>query len=267
MTAFPESDIDLLAGQAPPFEPVNQDGQSEVVLICEHAGRRIPPALNGLGIAAEYRSSHIIWDIGARGLALKLSEKLDAALAMQRYSRLVYDCNRDWGAHDEVPAKIDYIDVPGNRDLTVAQRQLRRNTVYTPFRDGTRRLIDYRLRHGRVKALVTVHSFTPVFGGQVRDLDIGIIHDSDKRLADIMLSRTAPRNGLDIRRNEPYSPSRGVTHTLKVHGIARGLPNVMIEIRNDHIVSDAGQSTFAGLVADWIQRSVDQALLAAGSDL
>lgn len=43
---------------------------------------------------------------------------------------------------------------------------------------------------------------------------------------------------MDVRRNEPYAPSDGVTHTLKVHGLANGIPNVMLEIRND-ILSNA----------------------------
>lgn len=256
---------DLLDGEAPPFELINGDGTSEILLICEHAGRRIPRAFDRLGLAVEHQTSHIAWDIGAKGLAVQLSQKLDAALAMQRYSRLIYDCNRDWGAIDETPVNVDFIDVPGNRDLGETQRRRRRDVFYEPFFEGTRGLIDGRLDRGRPTVIVTIHSFTPVFKGKHRDLDIGVVHDSDARLADIMCAEHGPMSGLDIQRNEPYGPDRGVTHTLKVHGCARGLLNVMIEVRNDLIADEAGQTDFAGKMAEWIGRSIDRAVERNGS--
>jgi len=251
----------LLAGQPSPFEAANLAGRSDIFLVCEHAGRQMPSSLNWLGLAQEHRNSHIVSDIGARELSIELSRRLDAALVMQRYSRLVYDCNRDWGAPDETPSSVDFIEVPGNRNLTEGCRRSRRDEVYAPFRDGTRQAIDQRIREGRKTTIVTIHSFTPVFKGRVRHLDVGIVHDTDSRLADVMLGDCRPARALDIERNEPYGPDRGVTHTLKVHGIAQGLLNVMIEIRNDHLMDAAGLAFFADLMADWISTSVDKAFL------
>jgi predicted N-formylglutamate amidohydrolase len=39
-----------------------------------------------------------------------------------------------------------------------------------------------------------------------------------------------------------------VTHTLKEHGLANGLLNVMIEVRNDLVKDEVGQ----GVVADYL---------------
>jgi len=244
-----------------PFELVNEKGTSDIVLICEHAGRTIPSEFDGLGLTADQQASHIAWDIGARGLALGLSERLDAPLAMQRYSRLLYDCNRDWGARDETPYSADNIKVPGNRNLQEADRRRRRNIFFEPFFQGTSRLIHDRLTSGRETVIVTIHSFTRVFKGTNRALDIGVVHDSDARLADVLCAEPGPMAGLDIRRNEPYGPERGVTYSLKIHGIAHGLLNVMMEVRNDLIADEAGQARIADSMADWISRSVDRALL------
>ena len=41
----------------------------------------------------------------------------------------------------------------------------------------------------------------------------------------------------------------GVTHTLREHAIARGLPNVMIEVRNDLIDTPSGVNRITGLLA------------------
>ena len=93
-----------------------------------------------------------------------------------------------------------------------------------------------------------MHSFTPVYFGKPRAVEIGILHDADTRLADAMLAAAGEKSLYDTRRNEPYGPEDGVTHTLKEHGLANGLPNVMIEVRNDLIKDEAGQ----GVVADYL---------------
>jgi predicted N-formylglutamate amidohydrolase len=112
----------------------------------------------------------------------------------------------------------------------------------------------------RPTIIVTIHSFTPIFKGKTREVDIGIVHDTDARLADVMCADHGPMAGLDIQRNEPYGPDRGVTHTLKVHGIERGLQNVMIEVRNNLVEDEAGQAKFAVGMAEWLDRSVKKAV-------
>lgn len=84
----------LQAGDPDPVERVNSTGRSEIFLTCEHAGRAVPAALGDLGIASEEMDRHIAYDVGAEGIARGISERLDAALVLQRYSRLVIDCNR-----------------------------------------------------------------------------------------------------------------------------------------------------------------------------
>ena len=108
----------LLAGEDGPVIVVNECGRSPIVLLCEHAGRRIPKVLGSLGLAPGELDRHIAWDIGAEGLARRLSDLLDAPLVLQRYSRLVYDCNRPPEAHDAMPVMSEATAIPGNRDLT-----------------------------------------------------------------------------------------------------------------------------------------------------
>ena len=79
---------------------------------------------------------------------------------------------------------------------------------------------------------MTVHTFTPVYFGSDRPTEIGILHDSDANLADRMLSAAAGSK-YRVDRNQPYGPQDGVTHSLKLYGVARGLRNVMIEVRSD----------------------------------
>lgn len=72
----------------------NADGDSGILLVCEHASATLPARYGDLGLATETLSSHIAWDPGALAVARFLSQKLDATLVFQRFSRLIYDCNR-----------------------------------------------------------------------------------------------------------------------------------------------------------------------------
>jgi len=226
-------------------ELVNPQGGGQVLLLCEHASNHVPARYAGLGLDAEARDSHAAWDPGARDVALALSRALDAPLVAGRVSRLVYDCNRPPEAASAMPEKSERFAVPGNRDLTPTQHAERVETVYRPFCAAVSDLVADRKRRGQRTVLITVHSFTPVFHGQRRATEIGILHDTDSRLADAMLDRADRLPGRRIARNDPYGPADGVTHSLKIHGIAHGLPNVMIELRNDLIRDAAGVEAMA----------------------
>ncbi|MEE8545584.1 MAG: N-formylglutamate amidohydrolase, partial [Alphaproteobacteria bacterium] len=62
----PGADDALLApDEPPPFEVVNPDGGAQVLLICDHASRRLPRSCAGLGLDETQLRRHIAWDIGA----------------------------------------------------------------------------------------------------------------------------------------------------------------------------------------------------------
>ncbi len=223
-------------------EVVNPGGAGGVVILCEHASREIPAEYDGLGLADADRTSHAAWDPGARGVAVALSEALDAPLVASAVSRLVYDCNRPPEAASAMPEQSELIDVPGNRSLMQAEREARARDVYHPFCQAVAQVI--ASQHAP-PVLLTIHTFTPVYHGVHRAVEIGILHDDDARLADAMLAETHRLPHRLVRRNEPYGPGDGVTHSLRLHGMRNRLANVMIEIRNDLVPDAQSQSTMA----------------------
>lgn len=237
----------------------NKAALADIVVVCEHASHFIPPALGDLGLDTSALSSHIAWDPGALKLAGYLSTSLDAVLYYQRYSRLVYDCNRPPEAASAIVGKSEIYDVPGNQNIPEADRQARIREIYLPFRDGLSEILSARKAEGRATILVTIHSFTPIYFGRRREVEIGVLHDSDSRLADAIL---AEAEGTDqkyvVMRNQPYGPADGVTHTLIEHGIANGIPNVMIEVRNDLLESADGQAAIAAYLATLIEKGVSE---------
>src|SRR5688572_15386310 len=88
----------LAADEPAAFTVERPQGRSDFFLVCDHASRLIPRSLGSLGLDDRQLASHIAWDIGAAGVARRLSAALDAALLLQNYSRLVIDCNRPPGS-------------------------------------------------------------------------------------------------------------------------------------------------------------------------
>ncbi|MEM7377100.1 MAG: N-formylglutamate amidohydrolase [Pseudomonadota bacterium] len=240
----------------PPVRVLNPNGRHPCVLVCEHASHTIPPAYGTLGLPDAALTSHIAWDPGAFDTAREMSALLDAPLVYGTVSRLVYDCNRPPEAASAMPAQSEDTVIPGNLDLTPDARAARTRSVYEPFEQ---RLSEVLSRRALPPVLATVHSFTPTFLGTPRDVEIGILHDRDARLADAMLARV---DGFTCRRNAPYGPDDGVTHTLRRHALPRGLLNVMIEIRNDLIASAEPCQRMAKLLAIWLSHSISDALAA-----
>jgi len=231
---------------------VRPNGQSAVLLVCEHASRFIPEGLSNLGLDTTAAQSHIAWDPGALRVAEQLSAALDASLIAQNISRLVYDCNRPPESDQAVRAESEVFQIPGNTGLTAAQRQERTDYIYRPFQKALAETVETRPH----TVLVTIHSFTPVYNGAPRAVEVGILHDNDRRLADAMLNAAVKSPKYNVQRNAPYGPEDGVTHTLAEHALPRGLLNVMIEVRNDLLADAAGIEA----VATWLQSLLTSAL-------
>ncbi|MCP4710243.1 MAG: N-formylglutamate amidohydrolase, partial [Planctomycetes bacterium] len=202
--------------------------------------------MDSLGVDDSVMSTHIAWDLGAAALSRLMSEILDAPLILQRYSRLVYDCNRSFEAADAIVEKTDGVIIPENAELSRSQRQHRYDVVYQPFYEAVQDTIVGRSE----PAIVTIHSFTPVYQGQQRSLELGILHDTDSRLGDAMLAQRQLSTDFRTARNEPYSARDGVTHTLITYGVKRNLRNVMFEVRNDLIGDSMSQKLWAHLLSD-----------------
>lgn len=240
------------------FPPVIEHAQARgrIVLVCEHASSAIPARWGNLGLSDGQRLAHIAWDPGALDLARALSARLDATLVHAPVSRLVHDLNRAPDRPGAMPRRSEVHDIPGNADLPVAERRLRVQAVYLPFHAALHALIAGRIAEGRAPVMVTIHSFTPVFHGRLRSVEFGVIHDADPGLARAILAGAKAATGLDCRLNQPYSAADDVTHTLRLHATPYGLPNAMLEIRNDLIANAADCESMAARLAPVIGRAV-----------
>ena len=260
------STVALLGSDEPlPVDLLNADGRSSAVLVCDHASNRVPRQLGSLGLDAVQLADHIGWDPGAADVARQLSTLLDAPLVLSGYSRLVIDCNRPLRSAGSIAEESDGVPVPGNRGLSPRDRERRVTALFQPYHDAIDRLLDARAR--RPSLLLSIHSFTPVLNGRPRPWHIGISHWRDRRLAALMLGVLARSGEFTVGDNAPYPIDEDIDYTIPVHGEGRGLPSVMIEIRQDGIRTAAGATAWAVRLADAFRMIEAEALRILGSSL
>jgi len=233
----------------------NPDGGSAFLIIGDHAGRAVPAALGGLGVPAEAMDRHIAWDIGVADLGERLARALDACFIRQTYSRLVIDCNRGPDAADATPAVSDGVVIPANQNLTPADLAARRGEICDPYQARIAEELDARQARGQTSLLFSLHSFTPVFGGQARPWRFGVLHRGDSALSLRVLARLRERLGEAAGDNQPYTMD-GTDYTIPLHADARGLDYLELEVRQDLIGDARGQEEVAAFLGPILRAAI-----------
>ena len=226
-----------------PVAVVNAAGRSPWLLTCEHGGRRLPRRLGDLGLEPAAFARHIAWDIGAFGVATGLAKALDAPLVHQLYSRLVVDCNRPPDRPSFIPELSEATAIPGNRGLDDAARMARREGIWQPFQDAVAAAVEGR------SGLLAIHTFTDVYLGVARPWHVGFLHGLGRRLAHHLHDHFASLPRIEAALNEPYRIGAD-DYTIPVHGDGRGIPAVLVEIRQDLVADEAGQKRWAAMLAE-----------------
>ena len=241
------------AGEPPPFRVLNPQGRAQLLVVCDHASRRIPTALDNLGLDELALGRHIASDIGAGDVAERLADRLDAPAVLAGYSRLVVDCNRGLNDPTSILAVSDGEFIPGNQGLSEEDKAERARQFFHPYHEAIQRRLASFERRGIVPAFVAVHSFTPIFKQVRRPWQIGILWDKDPRIP-VPLLEMLRAQGIAVGDNEPYSGKAPADHTVDHHAEGGGLPHVSIEIRQDLVDHPDGVTRWAGILGDVLEK-------------
>ena len=235
-------------GLSTPFTRVAGDAAAGLILLCDHASNRVPAEFGNLGLPAGEFDRHIAYDPGAEAVTRALAGRLGAPAVMSTFSRLVIDPNRGPDDPTLVMRLSDGAVVPGNAKIDDAERRRRIACFHAPYHAAISSAIDEAIRAGKVPALVSIHSFTPVWRGQQRPWQVGVLWDRDPRLAEPLLAALAMDPALTVGDNEPYTGA--LEHdTLYRHGTRRGVAPALIELRQDLISDQAGVEAWAARLA------------------
>ena len=234
-----------------PVETINPDAPPGLLIIVDHASNALPPGYGTLGLDPAQFERHIAYDIGTAGLARALSDRLNATALLSGFSRLLIDPNRGEDDPTLVMKISDGAIVPGNRAVGEAETEIRLDQCYRPYTAA----IEDRIARAPRTAVLSLHSFTPQLQGRPpRPWHAGVLWGSDEASARRMVDLLRADPALCVGENEPYlGGNEGETLDRLV--FPRGLPNLLLEIRNDLIADPAGQIEWADRLAPLIRKA------------
>jgi predicted N-formylglutamate amidohydrolase len=234
----------ISAGEA--FEHLPGTHATGLLFLCDHARNTLPEGYGSLGLPPEQFQRHIAYDIGARDLTIGLARRFGAAALLTCYSRLLIDPNRGLEDPTLIMKLSDGAVVPGNAEIDAAERELRIARYWRPYHHAITATLNHLVASGVSPVIVSIHSFTPAWKGVPRPWHVGLLWDQDDRLVKPMLAGLRAMPGLAVGDNEPYHGALE-GDTMNVHGTKRGIPHVLIEVRQDLIADAAG-------VSEWVDR-------------
>ncbi|QCE33909.1 N-formylglutamate amidohydrolase [Acetobacteraceae bacterium] len=225
-------------------------GESLFMFVSDHAGCNFPNHLNGLNLPKEEQERHITYDIGIKRFGRELSNRLDATLIEQHFSRLVIDCNRKPEREDCIPKISDGTVILGNQNMDIESRKWRYDNIFMPYQAQISKTLLERLEKKKETIFVSLHSFTPQLRGSsfIRPWEVGLLfhHDTEtsKRFKQI-LSEKSPN--LCIGENEPYFLDLEKEYTVPMQAASKNIPALEIEIRQDILINPKSFQSFLDL--------------------
>lgn len=225
----------------------------DLLLLCDHASNAIPPGLQGLGLADAELKRHIAWDIGAAAVATQLAALLDCPAFLGGVSRLVADLNRAPDSPEVMLEESESTVIPGNIGIGDLQRQQRLVAWHAPYHHAIDRYLHTLQREGERPALLSLHSFTPVYHGRARPWPVGLLWQQPSPWLQALFEGLRAQ-GIEVGDNQPYDGSVLIGHSLQRHGIDRGLRHLLVELRQDEVATAAGQQAWAGRLAEALPR-------------
>lgn len=218
----------------PPYEIVGDPALAgPFVFTCEHATRLLPewqPEPADIPLVED----HWGWDIGAADLTRSLVELTSSCAVLSRFSRLVCDPNRDPSETSFVVEEVDGHRFSFNRGTDERERTRRRKRYFDPYHAAIDRTLRARRSHSSPPRLCSIHSFTPLYLGGARPMEVGVLFD-DYDLQAWHLEGALAEEGFESVLNAPYSGRDGLIYSAQRHGRAHDLVYLELEVRQDLI--------------------------------
>ncbi len=248
MTSGPDGELETREA----FSTRTFGTRARVVLTCEHASERLPEAFaRETGFAWPeadrwLRGTHWAFDLGAEAIATEHARAIGARLVSARFSRLLVDPNRPLGSSTLFRDVAEGRAVAMNQAIAPRERDARVGLLYEPFHAAVDRAVG---ASREAEIVFAVHTFTPLYEGQRREVEIGILFDREDALAERVL-RGLRLAGFDARANEPWSGKDGLIHVAGHHGDRHEKRALELEVRQDLAVDPAFRARLVPILAE-----------------
>lgn len=220
-------------------------GVVPVVLTVEHASNRLPEPWRWPEADSRLVNTHWAIDLGIADFARALSAALGAPAVLARFSRLLVDANRPQGSPTLFRDVADGEPVHLNRNLGESERARRVEGFWRPYHEA----VDVMVAEHPGADVLGLHSYTPSYEGQVREVEIGVLYDRDVELG-LAWAEQLHGRGFDVRLNEPWSGLAGLMYSPQTHALRHGRRAVELEIRQDLLLDPARAAQVLTLVAE-----------------
>jgi predicted N-formylglutamate amidohydrolase len=111
-----------------------------------------------------------------------LAAKIGAPALLARFGRLLIDVNRNLDSDTLFRDVADGKPVTLNTNITPEDKQKRIDTFWKPYRDAYARL----MAEYDPDLILSVHSYTPNYEGKHREVEIGVLYQKSKDLAEVV---------------------------------------------------------------------------------
>lgn len=174
----------------------------QLIISCEHAGNEVPREYSHLfeNNTAPLETHRGI-DIGALQLTNTIAAKMQQEPYLHTVTRLLVDLNRS------VQSPTLFSEYTREEPLSVREDIFEK--YYRPHRKKVEQRVQQIVNEGDCALHVGIHTFTPVWDGQERDVDVGFLYDptrkGEQQFCQHWRKELALKyKGLRLRMNQPY---------------------------------------------------------------
>ena len=194
--------------------------------------------------------THWAFDLGARDLTLELARRLHAPAVLARFSRLLVDPNRPLTSETLFRGQAEGQTLALNDNLSDADRTVRLRSLYHPFHERVRTICSA----SSIDTIFAIHTFTPVYEGNARALEIGVLWNREDELGSALVEHLRAC-GFRTEANEPYSGKDGLIYVAESHADALGKCALELEVRQDLAVNADFRKTLIEALNAFASRS------------
>ena len=106
------------------------------------------------------------------------------------------------------------------------------------FYHGYHNAVDRAVAESGCSTLLSLHTFSPIYEGRVREMEIGVLFDREDERAEALRDELAGY-GFRVAMNQPYSGKNGMIYSVDQHARRHQRIALELEIRQDLCVKPA----------------------------
>eukprot|EP01102_Stenamoeba_stenopodia_P014860 TRINITY_DN4997_c0_g1_i1.p1 TRINITY_DN4997_c0_g1~~TRINITY_DN4997_c0_g1_i1.p1 ORF type:complete len:320 (+),score=58.94 TRINITY_DN4997_c0_g1_i1:55-1014(+) len=216
----------------------------KVLITAEHAAVTLPPGVTWPKEDQWLVGTHWSYDPGSYDFTKEIASSMGGVpYVTANFSRLYVDPNRPLSSDTLFRNVAEGRAIELNKTIDANEREKRLERCYRPFHSAIDQVIERDAPN--INVVLSLHSFTPLYEGKKRQVEVGVLFNEDDTLAKPVY-RYLTEKGYDARLNEPWSGKEGLMYSSERaarlvkstsnKSTKRSVLPLMLEFRQDLVV-------------------------------